>query len=131
MEIVGLVTFVTSNVGSKTSTCLRSDLGDMRVVSAPIVPGSSGGVPGQISTTCGPSATGCEHATLPAAAKKSIAMNRMMFSSTADVLVRRLAQQVDANHRNGRQQHDISWQRPVATRKSVHQPRGDNRRCPA
>src|SRR5947209_5801827 len=49
--MVGLVTLVTILVGSVTSTCLRSSLGDMRTYSAPILPVSSGALPGQSRTT--------------------------------------------------------------------------------
>src|SRR5947209_805549 len=55
--MVGLVTLVIILVGSVTSTCLRSSLGDMRTYSAPILPISSGGWPGHNSTTRGLSAT--------------------------------------------------------------------------
>src|SRR5437868_14404122 len=54
--MVGLVTFVTNLVRSVTSTCFRSSFGDMRIFSAPMPPGSSGGVPGHSSITCGLSA---------------------------------------------------------------------------
>src|SRR6266481_9444456 len=53
MVIVGLVTLVIILVGSVTSTCLRSSLGDMRTYSAPILPISSGGLPGHNSKTSG------------------------------------------------------------------------------
>src|SRR5262249_7712330 len=51
--MVGLVTLVTIRVGSVTSTCLWSSFGDMRTYSAPMLPGSSGALPGQRSTTRG------------------------------------------------------------------------------
>src|SRR6478609_3181394 len=53
---VGLVTLVIIRVDSVTSTCLRSSLGDMRTYSAPMVPVSSGALPGQRSRTSGLSA---------------------------------------------------------------------------
>src|SRR5438093_8564713 len=49
--MVGLVTLVTILVDSVTSTCLRSSFGDMRTYSAPMLPVSSGALPGQSSTT--------------------------------------------------------------------------------
>src|SRR5690349_9418441 len=61
MVIVGLVTSVIMRVGSVTSTCLRSSAGDMRTLSGPMLPVSSGALPGQISTTCG-SAAATDHA---------------------------------------------------------------------
>src|SRR5262245_4229830 len=54
--MVGLVTLVIMRVDSVTSTSLRSSLGDMRTYSAPMVPVSSGALPGQRSTTRGLSA---------------------------------------------------------------------------
>src|SRR6184192_3256957 len=51
MVRVGLVTSVIIRVGSVTSTCLRSSFGDMRNLSAPMLPLSSGTLPGQIATT--------------------------------------------------------------------------------
>src|SRR6266487_46126 len=63
MVRVGLVTSVIIRVGSVTSTCLRSSAGDMRNRSAPMLPLSSGTLPGQISTTSG-SAAAAEHATI-------------------------------------------------------------------
>jgi len=51
MVMLGLVTLVIIRVESVTSTCLRSSFGDMTTFSGPIVPGSSGTLPGQSSTT--------------------------------------------------------------------------------
>src|SRR6187431_1794188 len=61
--MVGLVTSVISRVGSVTSTCLRSSFGDLRTLSGPMLPLSSGTLPGQISTTNG-SAASAVHATI-------------------------------------------------------------------
>src|SRR5438874_2115068 len=54
--IDGLVTLVIIRVDSVTSTWERSSFGDGRTYSAPMVPGSSGGLPGQRSRTSGLSA---------------------------------------------------------------------------
>src|SRR5439155_6444759 len=62
MLSVGLVTSVIIWVGSVTSTCLRSSAGDMRNRSGPMLPVSSGTLPGQSSTSSG-SAGLAEHAT--------------------------------------------------------------------
>src|SRR6266498_708566 len=59
--MVGFVTSVIIRVGSVTSTCLRSSFGDMRNRSGPMLPLSSGTLPGQISTTRG-SAGAADHA---------------------------------------------------------------------
>src|SRR6266404_600446 len=77
MVRVGFVTLVTILVGSVTSTCLRLSFGDMRNFSAPIVPVSSGAVPGQSSTTSGWSApntgpTKHNHVTRETAAAKRL-----------------------------------------------------------
>src|ERR1043165_1380468 len=61
--MVGLVTAVISRVELVTSTCVRSSLGDIRGLSGPIPPGSSGTAPGQISTTIGFSAAATSPAT--------------------------------------------------------------------
>src|SRR6185503_19449742 len=61
--MVGFVTSVIIRVGSVTSTCLRSRAGDIRNLSTPIFPLSSGTLPGQISTTSG-SATAADQATI-------------------------------------------------------------------
>ena len=53
---VGLVTPVMSLVGSVTSTCLRSNCGDMRIRSGPMPPLSSGAAPGQTLTAKGSAA---------------------------------------------------------------------------
>src|SRR5437660_5134932 len=63
MVRVGFVTSVIIRVGSVTSTCLRSSAGDMRNLSGPMLPLSSGTLPGQISTTRG-SAAAADHATI-------------------------------------------------------------------
>ena len=57
------MTLVTSRVDSVTSTCLRSSFGDIRTISSPIVPVSSGAGPGQTSTTIGLSAPAAGPAT--------------------------------------------------------------------
>src|SRR6185369_9574809 len=62
MVMVGLVTSVIIRVGSVTSTCLRSSAGELRTLSGPMPPLSSGTFPGQISTTSG-SAADALHAT--------------------------------------------------------------------
>src|SRR5882672_5690152 len=53
MVSVGLVTLVMSRVGSVISTCVLTFSLDMSVFSGPMVPGSSGALPGQSSTTRG------------------------------------------------------------------------------
>src|SRR4051812_38066658 len=53
MVIVGFVTLVIRRVDSVTSTLVRSFLGDIRTFSGPMVPGSSGGLPGQSSMNWG------------------------------------------------------------------------------
>src|SRR5262249_21783407 len=78
MLIEGFVTLVTNRVGSKTSTCLRSEAGDMRTYSAPIVPGSSGAFPGQSSTTSGSSAARSE-ATQTSIRKLSVVQRMIYF----------------------------------------------------
>src|SRR2546425_9299400 len=70
-------------VGSVTSTCLRSSAGDMRNLSGPISPLSSGTLPGQISTTTG-SATTAEHATNTAAADINAFMMANLRHELAD-----------------------------------------------
>jgi len=59
---VGFETSVISRVGSVTSTFVRSSLGDMRILSAAMVALSSGGSPGQTSTTMGLSAANTDQA---------------------------------------------------------------------
>src|ERR1700677_4067928 len=55
--MAGLPTLVTMRVGSVTSTCLRSSLGDMTTFSGPmLMPSSSGILPGQTSRISGSSA---------------------------------------------------------------------------
>src|ERR1035438_7634323 len=60
MVSVGLVTLVINRVGSVISTCVFTLCLDMSCVSGPMVPGSSGALPGQSSTTRGfsPACTG-------------------------------------------------------------------------
>src|SRR5262245_61707685 len=83
MVSVGFVTLVSIRVESVTSTCLRSSFGDMTVFSAPMVPGSSGGWPGQISTTCGLSAARAGPITHDQVSKKTICVNRVMVAPLA------------------------------------------------
>src|ERR1700683_3663810 len=54
--MVGLLTLVTSRVGSTTSTSFRVNFRDMWTFSGPMLPASSGTFPGHISTTIGLSA---------------------------------------------------------------------------
>src|SRR6266566_1931747 len=63
MLMAGFVTSVIIRVGSVTSTSLRTNCGDMRPLSGPIWPLSSGTLPGQISTIIG-SAAAADHATI-------------------------------------------------------------------
>src|SRR5262245_65292379 len=56
MVMVGLLTLVTSRVGSVTSTSFLVSFGDMRTVSGPMSRVSSGTLPGHNSTTSGLSA---------------------------------------------------------------------------
>ena len=50
---VGLLTLVTSRVGSVTATCFFVSLGDMRIFSGPMSPASSGALPGHNCTMSG------------------------------------------------------------------------------
>src|SRR5947209_3417970 len=70
MVRVGLVTLVTSRVDSVTSTSLRVNFGDMRTVSAPILPVSSGASPGQSATTSGLSAAAAAGQATPSPARR-------------------------------------------------------------
>src|SRR5262245_47104042 len=81
MLMAGLVTLDTSCVGSVTSTCLRSNLGDMRTYSAPMVPGSSGALSGHRSSTSGLSAACAGAATNPPMRKTNVAALRFMVIS--------------------------------------------------
>src|SRR2546421_668241 len=63
MVMVGLLTLVTSRVGSVTSTSFLVNFGDMRTVSGPISRVSSGALPGHNSTTLALSAPGAGQAT--------------------------------------------------------------------
>src|SRR6266404_7354520 len=63
MLMAGFVTSVIIRVGSVTSTSLRTNSGDMRPLSGPIWPLSSGTLPGQIATIIG-SAAAADHATI-------------------------------------------------------------------
>src|SRR5438067_12581936 len=63
MLMVGFVTSVIIRVDSVTSTSLCTNWGDMRPLSWPIWPLSSGTLPGQISTIIG-SAAAADHATI-------------------------------------------------------------------
>src|SRR5438128_909946 len=78
MVMVGFVTPVIIWVGSVTSTCLRSSFGDIRNLSGPMLPLSSGGLPGQICTTSGFSAPSAAHATQDHVARKIINANRII-----------------------------------------------------
>src|SRR4051812_9081170 len=61
--MVGLLTLVTRRVDSVISTSFRVNFGDMRTVSGPILPVSSGTLPGHSSTTSGLSAPATGHVT--------------------------------------------------------------------
>src|SRR5215831_9535881 len=78
MVMVGLVTLVTIRVGSVTSTCLRSSFGDMRTFSAPMLPVSSGALPGHSSTTRGLSAAATGQATHNQATREAVDAKRFM-----------------------------------------------------
>src|SRR5262245_21354544 len=56
MVMVGLLTLVINRVGSVTSTSFRVSFHDVRTISGPILPASSGALPGHSSTTVGLSA---------------------------------------------------------------------------
>jgi hypothetical protein len=78
--MVGLVTLVTSRVGSVTSTSLRVSFGDMRTVSAPMSPVSSGALPGHRSTTSGLSAAAAGQATHSEVSRATAVRIRFMFA---------------------------------------------------
>src|SRR5713226_3752771 len=75
--MVGLVTPVTILVGSVTSTCLWSSFGDMRSFSGPMLPLSSGTLPGQISTTSESSAPATGQATHNHVTNQTVEANRI------------------------------------------------------
>src|SRR5260370_16184739 len=77
MVMVGLVTPVTIWVGSVTSTCLWSSLGDMRSFSGPMLPLSSGTLPGQISTTSESSAPATGQAMHIHVTRQTVEANRI------------------------------------------------------
>src|SRR5687767_8394257 len=83
---VGFVTLVSIRVDSVTSTILRSSFGDMTVFSAPMEPGSSGGLPGQRSTICGLSAPIAGPATHDQVIKETIRAKRIMVAPLAAVV---------------------------------------------
>src|ERR1043166_1271271 len=79
MVMVGLVTAVTTPVGSVTSTCLRSSFGDMTTLSGPMWATSSGPLSGQSSTTSGlPASLRAEAAPIQPAIKSN-ALNRILL----------------------------------------------------
>src|SRR5262245_60613405 len=80
MVRVGLVTLVTSRVGSVTSTSLRVSFGDMRTVSGPILPDSSGTLPGHSSKTVGFSPPAAGQATPNQAIRDTTATIRFMVA---------------------------------------------------
>src|SRR6185436_20397623 len=81
MTIDGLVTFVTSLVDSVTSTCLRSNAGDIRLFSAPISLVSSGTLPDHNSATSGPSAAKARPATPIQTIKENAYVHRINNST--------------------------------------------------
>src|SRR5258708_40130227 len=88
MVSVGLETSVIIRVGSVTSTCLRSNFGDMRGLSARMSRVSSGAFPGQSSMTNGPAARALEarvNEPNKAAAEGSVFMAKFLYH---DVRVR-------------------------------------------
>src|SRR4051794_21718331 len=91
---VGLLTLVTRRVGSVTSTSLRVCFGDMRTVSGPIVPVSSGALPGHNSTTFGTSAAVAGQAAHTQGIRETTATIRFMvapeFSEPGDTLTPRV-----------------------------------------
>src|SRR5579884_1165571 len=78
--MVGLLTLVTSRVGSVTSTSLRVSRGDMRVISGPIAAVSSGALPGHSSTASGFSAPKAGQATLTQPARAIVHAHRFMVA---------------------------------------------------
>ena len=95
---VGLLTLVTSRVGSVTSTSFRVCVGDMRTISGPIVPVSSGTLPGHSSTTVGVPAAAERQAVHSQEIRETTATIRFMvapeFSEPGDTLKRRVPAQV-------------------------------------
>src|SRR5690348_12003632 len=78
--MVRLVTLVTSRVGSLTSTSFLVSFGDIRTVSGPIPPVSSGTLPGHSSTTSGLSAATAGHATDRQVNRETAAAIRFMVA---------------------------------------------------
>src|SRR5271157_525053 len=73
-------------VDSVTSTCLRLNFGDMTTFSAPMVPGSSGGLPGHRSTTFGLSAPAAGQIRQPQETMSRLATIRAMVDPRFDLI---------------------------------------------
>src|SRR5260370_6077417 len=80
MVMVGLVTLVIIRVGSVTSAFFLSSFGDMRTYSAPMLPASSGALPGQSSTTSGLSSPTTCPVTHKHVTRQTVDANRMMIA---------------------------------------------------
>src|SRR5262249_49979986 len=80
MVRVGLLTLVTSRVGSVTSTSFRVSFGDRRTVSGANLPVSSGTLPGHSSTTVGLSAPAAGQAAHNQVTRETAATRRFMVA---------------------------------------------------
>src|SRR6266849_2830617 len=78
--MVGLLTLVTNRVGSVTSTSFRVNFGDMRTFSGPMLPVSSGTLPGHSSTTIGLSAPAAGQAAHNQVIRETVAAIRCMVA---------------------------------------------------